>query len=79
MRPLFEQGEELFERLSPQTRPIVWLFAAGGQRVLRLIEMWNYETTLHRPRLRKMNKAMLVAKAWFAARRARPAAKVTSA
>lgn len=71
--PLFEKGAGLLDRLSPQTRPIVWLFAAGGQRVLHLVEMWNYETTLHRPSLGKITKAMLVARAWLGARRGRTA------
>ena len=37
--------------------------------VLRLVEMWNYETALHRPRLGKLTKLMLVARAWLMARR----------
>ena len=45
----------------------VWLFAAGGQRILRLIEMWSYETVLHRPRLSKPVKGALVARAFVGA------------
>jgi phytoene/squalene synthetase len=66
--PLYESGGVLLERVGPRTRPIVWLLAAGGQRVLHLIEMWNYETVLHRPRLSRLAKLGLVAaarwKAW---------------
>jgi squalene synthase HpnC len=67
--PLYERGSELLNHISPRTQPIIWLFAAGGQHVLRQIEMWNYETALHRPKLSKARKMMLVAKAWLAARR----------
>ncbi len=67
--PMFEKGEKLLAEIGPTTRPVVWLFAAGGQHVLRLIENWNYETTLHRPKLSKVQKLMLVAKAWMAAKR----------
>jgi squalene synthase HpnC len=67
--PLFERGSELVNLVQPQTRPIVWLLAAGGQHVLRLIHMWNYETALHRPKLSKVRRVMLVAQAWLMARR----------
>lgn len=60
--PLFERGLALPANLKPQTRPIVQLLASGGHRVLRLIEMWDYETVLHRPVLSKWAKLMLVAR-----------------
>lgn len=60
---LYERGEKLLGRLSPTARPIVWLLGAGGQRVAHLIEQWNFETVLHRPRLGKATKALLVARA----------------
>ncbi len=66
--PLFEEGSQLLRLIQPQTRPIIWLFAAGGQHVLRSIEMWNYETALHRPKLTKPRKALLVARAWLQSR-----------
>ncbi len=72
--PLYEKGSPLPDTLSPASRPVVWLFAAGGMRVLRLIEMWNYETVLHRPSLSKPAKFLLVARAWFMTRSARPTA-----
>jgi phytoene/squalene synthetase len=70
--PLFEQGHDLLGRVGPRARPIAWLLAAGGQHVLRQIEMWNYETALHRPTLSKASRAMLVARAWWMARRQSP-------
>jgi squalene synthase HpnC len=63
--PLYEEGEKLLEVIGPPSRPIVWLFAAGGQRVLHLVEMWNYETVLHRPKLSKVARLMLVARAFL--------------
>ncbi len=67
--PLFESGAALIEQLGPVTRPIVWLLARGGQHVLRQIEMWNYETVLHRPQLGPAARLMLVAQAWWMAQR----------
>ncbi len=71
--PLFDRGEGLLPKLSPATRPFVGLFLAGGVRVLRSIEAWNYETVLFRPKLGTVAKLMLVARASFASRR-RPGA-----
>lgn len=66
--PLFEHGEGLLNIVSDRARPVIWLFIAGGERVLHQIEMWNFETALHRPRLSKPAKVSLVAKAWLASR-----------
>jgi len=68
--PLYEEGDELLSMLGPVAQPIVWLLAAGGQRVLRRIEMWNYETVLHRPKLSWLEKRILVARAALRRRRA---------
>ena len=68
--PLFETGGQLLQHVDDRTAPIIWLLAAGGQRVLRQIEMWNFETALHRPKLSKPRKAALIAKAWWMAKRA---------
>lgn len=67
---LYEQGEVLLPKLSEELRPIVWLFAAGGQHVLRKVELWNYETILDRPALSLWRKFTLVSKARMASRRA---------
>lgn len=64
---VFEQGEPLLEHVTPRIRPMIWLLAAGGQTVLHRIEMWNYETALHRPTLGKCARLMLVARAWMMA------------
>lgn len=69
--PLFEQGQDLLAQVGPRTAPVAWLLSAGGQHMLRQIEMWNYETALHRPTLGKVSRAMLVAKAWWMSRRQR--------
>ena len=45
------------------------LFLSGGTRVLRAIELWNYETVLYRPKLGTATKCLLVARAWIASRR----------
>lgn len=69
--PLFEQGLALPPLLRSQTRPIVQLLAAGGHHVLRMIELWDYETVLHRPKLSKWAKLMLVGRHMIAARLSR--------
>lgn len=69
--PLFERGAMLEEMVHPEIQPVIWLFIAGGTRVLRLIEMWNYETILHRPAIGKPTKLWLVLRAWLGSRRTR--------
>jgi hypothetical protein len=76
--PLFEEGEKLLDLVSPRSRPIIWLFLHGGATVLRRIEQWNYETALHRPRLSRFAKGMLIARAWLMSRRRNPRREVTS-
>lgn len=66
--PLYEEGQALLPLLHAGTRPVVRLLAGGGQRVLHLIEQWGYETVLHRPRLSKWAKLMLVGRELIAAR-----------
>ena len=70
---LYEQGAELEKHLSASSTPVVWLLTAGGQRVLRLIESWNFETVLHRPKLSRVGKISLVVmarwRAWTSRRR----------
>lgn len=60
---LYERGAPLLAQVSERSRPIIWLFTTGGQHVLRSIEMWNYETVLHRPKLGKATKVLLVGRA----------------
>lgn len=68
---LWEQGEALLELVRPEHRPLIWLFCAGGQHVLRLVESWGFESCLLRPRLSRARKAWLVVQAWWQARRVR--------
>ncbi len=65
---LFEEGRALLPSVSPELRPILWLFQAGGTSVLRRIEQWNYETCLDRPRLGRLAKLLLVLRAGRASR-----------
>jgi phytoene/squalene synthetase len=69
--PLFEEGLALLDHVGERTRPIVWLFASGGQHVLHKIELWGFETALHRPTLSKLRKLALVMQAWIGAKRER--------
>lgn len=67
--PLFAAGGELLERLHPKHRPLVWLFREGGMQTLQLIESWNYETCLARPKLTSFTKVRLLLQArWSASR-----------
>jgi squalene synthase HpnC len=66
--PLFERGESLLPRVSPASRPIVWLFLHGGAATLREIELWNCESVLHRPRVPAWTRASLLARAWWGKR-----------
>lgn len=73
--PFFERGRTLLPRLREEARPVVELFIEGGERILRKIEAWEFETALHRPRLGRTERALMVARAWWRARRAFGAAK----
>ena len=75
---LFDEGRALLDGLPAEARPVVRLFAEGGESVLAKVEAWNLETCLHRPRLGKGQKAMLVGRAWWGALRARRAAGAAS-
>jgi squalene synthase HpnC len=69
--PCFEHGRDLLGRISPEARPVVELFIEGGEAVLRRIESWDFETVLHRPRIGRATKAMMVGRAWVRSRLAR--------
>lgn len=69
--PLFEHGRGLIDELAPTSRPVVRLFAEGGEHVLHLIQHWDYQTALHRPGVGRLYILRLVFRAWFAARLAR--------
>lgn len=69
--PFFDRGRALLGRISPEARPVVELFVEGGEAVLRRIESWDFETVLHRPRIGRAAKAMMVGRAWVRSRLAR--------
>jgi squalene synthase HpnC len=68
---MFDRGETLLEGLRPSSRPVVWLFAAGGRAILSRVRGWDFETCIRRPTVSRACKVRLVAKAWWQARRAR--------
>ena len=79
VRPLVERTKELFDRGRPLPRhldrgiaPVVWLFGAGGDATVRAVERIGCATLWQRPRLGKLTKASLVAragmKAWWGQR-----------
>jgi len=70
--PYFDRGRELLPLVRPEHRGLVWLFSAGGERMLDSIAAWNYETVLHRPQILKPIRLWLVIRAWLMTRRARP-------
>ncbi|MDG2094883.1 MAG: squalene/phytoene synthase family protein [Phycisphaerales bacterium] len=67
--PGFEKIDPLLERLTPELRPMIWLFAAGGSTILRKIERINYETILFRPKINLFEKLSLLLLSRRAARR----------
>ena len=66
-RALFAQGRPLVRTLDRRIRPVVWLFGAGGERVLTKVERAGCATLWTRPRLTKPEKAALVARACLGA------------
>ena len=67
--PGFEKIYPLLDDLTPELRPMIWLFAAGGSTILRKIEQINYETVLFRPRIGLFGKLSLLLSAKRASRR----------
>lgn len=67
-RALFEQGRPLPGILDRRIRPVVWLFGAGGESVLRSVERLGCATLWRRPTLTNGRKAALLARAWAMAR-----------
>jgi squalene synthase HpnC len=57
---LFNTGRALHGLLRDDIAPVIRLFAAGGEQVLRKIEQSNYQTLWHRPRLSSIEKAGLI-------------------
>jgi len=67
-RELFDQGAGLPQALDARIGPLVGLFGTGGRAVLRSVERMGGATLWARPRLGKSTKALLVARAFLAAR-----------
>jgi squalene synthase HpnC len=66
--PMLAQVEPLLASVPADVRPMLWLFAAGGQAILELIERSDHETVLYRVSISKPRKAWL---AWQASRKGR--------
>ena len=66
---LFDQGRPLPRQLNPGIAPVVWLFGAGGDATVKAVERIACATLWQRPRLGKLTKAGLVARAWMMSRR----------
>ncbi|TVQ60777.1 MAG: squalene synthase HpnC [Phycisphaerales bacterium] len=62
-RELFVQGRPLVRTLDARIRPVVWLFGAGGERILTKVERAGCTTLWARPRLTGVEKGALVARA----------------
>jgi len=69
-RPLFAQSDALISSVEPQLRPMLRMFASGGQAVLDLIERIDHETVLHRVSVSKVRKVII---AWRSLREGRAA------
>jgi squalene synthase HpnC len=70
-RDLFAAGRPLPARLDNEMAPVVWLFGAGGERVLTAVERVGCATLWRRPRLGRARKASLLAAAALRFRAAR--------
>ena len=62
-RTLFERGRPLPAQLGPRGGKVVWLFGAGGEHVLDLVERAGCTTLWQRPRLSKLSKLGLILRA----------------
>ena len=62
---LFDRGHPLPRTLNKGLRPVVWLFGAGGEAILRAVRSMGCATLWHRPRLAASEKAWLVGRAWL--------------
>ncbi len=62
-RAMFDRGRPLPGRLGLPLGRVVWLFGAGGERVLDLVQRGGCTTLWHRPKLSKVSKALLVLRA----------------
>ncbi len=62
---LFDKGRPLPATLDGGIGPVVWLFGAGGDAILRAVRGLGCATLWNRPRLASSEKALLVGRAWL--------------
>jgi squalene synthase HpnC len=62
-RALFDEGAPLPAMVDPRIARLVWLFAAGGRRILRKTEALGGATLWRRPVVTKLDKVLLLARA----------------
>lgn len=62
---LFRAGRALPREMSSALSPVVWLFGAGGESVLRAVERIGCATLWDRPTLTRPRKLLLVASAFM--------------
>jgi len=67
-RPLFDKGRGLWPMVRNDVRPMIQLFTAGGESILKRIERRGYDVLHSRPRLGSFGKASLFCRAWIGAR-----------
>lgn len=65
---MFHDAKDLPSRVDPAIAPVVWLFAAGGRRVLQKVLSKGCTTLWHRPKLGKIEKVGLVGAGWVRAK-----------
>jgi len=70
-RDLFREGRPLPGTLANELTPVIWLFGAGGERVLTRVERLGCATLWTRPTLTKADKARLILAASLRFRRCR--------
>jgi squalene synthase HpnC len=62
---LFDEGRPLPDTLDRGLSPVVWLFGAGGEAILKAVRGMGCATLWNRPRLAASEKALLVGRAWL--------------
>ena len=65
---LMDEGRGLLPTLTDESYPVIRLFIEGGERILQWIEAWNMETCIHRPKLGRTERGLLVMRAWWGAK-----------
>ncbi len=65
---MFEEGRPLLPTLTDEAYAVIRLFIEGGERLLGNIEDWHLETCIHRPKLSRTERGMLVMRAWWGTR-----------